>query len=79
MDDGWATANRGLGALLLAANRNLVRLACRRLMLVDHDVNQSGVVLAYFVHIDVIRRAGDRERAGEQKCRQAYNSDYYFY
>jgi hypothetical protein len=79
MDEDARRSTEPRRLLLLAANRNLVRLASRRLMLVDHDVNQSGVVLAYFVHIDVIRRAGDRERAGEQKCRQAYNSDYYFY
>jgi hypothetical protein len=56
---------------LLAANGDLVGLAGRRLVLVYHEVHQSRVVIAYFVHIDVVSRAGDRERAGEQECRQA--------
>lgn len=51
--------------LVLAANRNLVGFASGRLMLVDHEVNQSGVVFAYFVHLDMIGWARDRERAGE--------------
>ena len=56
---------------LLAANGDLVRLSGRRLMLEYHEVYQSGVVVTYFVHIDVVSGAGDRERAGEKKCRQA--------
>ena len=38
---------------------------------VDHEVHQARVVVTYFVHIDVVSGAGDRERAGEKKRRHA--------
>jgi len=46
-------------------------------MLIYHEMYQPRVVLAYFMHVGVVGWAGDRERAGEQKCCQAYYGDGY--
>ena len=56
---------------LVAANGDLVGLSGRGLMLVDHEVHQARVVIAHFVHINMVSGAGDRERAGEKKRRHA--------
>jgi hypothetical protein len=60
-----------LRGLLLAANCELVCRPGRGLVLVYREVYQARVVVPYLVHLGAVGRARDRERAGEEKRRQA--------